>query len=95
MHARQEVAARGAVVRFEDLNRRSKGAGQRQAAQVTEEDLFVEGRLKASGLKYTLVRHPPFLDTVVSYIGGNPLVTGVLAPAGAGKKRTIRTPFPI
>ena len=41
--------------------------------------------MKASGLMYTLVRHPPFLETVVSYIGGNPLVTGVLAPAGAGK----------
>ncbi|MEN2977587.1 SDR family oxidoreductase (plasmid) [Tistrella bauzanensis] len=53
--------------------------------QVTDEDRFVEERLKASGLIYTLVRHPPFLDTVVSYVGGNPLVTGVVVPAGAGK----------
>jgi NAD(P)H dehydrogenase (quinone) len=53
--------------------------------QVTEEDLFVEGRLKASGLKYTLVRHPPFLDNVEFYVGGNALETGVQAPAGMGK----------
>ncbi|SMH30124.1 SDR family oxidoreductase [Mesorhizobium australicum] len=53
--------------------------------QVTEEDLFVEGRLKASGLKYTLVRHPPFLDSVELYVGGNMLETGVHMPAGAGK----------
>lgn len=53
--------------------------------QVTEEDLFVEERLKSSGLAYTLVRHPPFLDNIELYVGGNALETGVHAPAGAGK----------
>jgi NAD(P)H dehydrogenase (quinone) len=53
--------------------------------QVTEEDIFVEKRLKASGLTYTLVCHPPFLENVGSYVGGNPLETGVIAPAGEGK----------
>jgi NAD(P)H dehydrogenase (quinone) len=53
--------------------------------QVTEEDLFVEKRLKSSGLTYTLVRHPPFLDSVEFYVGSNALEAGVHAPAGAGK----------
>ena len=53
--------------------------------QVTEEDHFVEKSLKASGLTYTLVRHPPFLENIENYAGGNPLEKGVLAPNGAGK----------
>lgn len=53
--------------------------------QVTEEDRFVLDRLKSSGLIYTLVRHPPFLETIETYAGGHPLETGVLAPAGSGK----------
>ena len=53
--------------------------------QVTEEDRFVEKSLKASGLVYTLVRHPPFLENIENYAGGAPLEKGVLAPAGAGK----------
>lgn len=53
--------------------------------QVTEEDRFVEKSLKASGLIYTLVRHPPFLENIETYAGGNPLEKGVLAPTGAGK----------
>ncbi len=53
--------------------------------QVTDEDLFVEEKLKASGLIYTLVRHPPFLENIQGYVGGNPLGKGVLTPAGAGK----------
>jgi len=53
--------------------------------QVTEEDLFVEEKLKASGLTYTLVRHPPFLENIQGYVGGNPVEKGVLTPAGTGK----------
>ncbi len=53
--------------------------------QVTDEDIFVEEKLKVSGLTYTLVRHPPFLENIQGYVGGNPLETGVLTPAGAGK----------
>jgi NAD(P)H dehydrogenase (quinone) len=53
--------------------------------QVTEEDLFAEERLKASGLIYTLVRHPPFLDNVEFYVGGSALERGVHAPAGMGR----------
>ena len=53
--------------------------------QVTDEDLFVEEKLKASGLTYTLVRHPPFLENIQGYVGGDPLQKGVLTPAGTGK----------
>ncbi|WP_449220476.1 NAD(P)H-binding protein [Tistrella mobilis] len=53
--------------------------------QVTEEDRRVEERLKVSGLTCTLVRHPPFLENIETYAGGNPLNAGVHAPAGAGK----------
>tara|TARA_R110002020_G_scaffold26741_7_gene86492 strand:+ start:4933 stop:5520 length:588 start_codon:yes stop_codon:yes gene_type:complete len=53
--------------------------------QVTEEDLFVEERLNASSLTHTLVRHPPFLENIESYAGGNLLETGVVVPAGSGK----------
>ncbi|MFK4810370.1 SDR family oxidoreductase [Devosia sp. ZW T5_3] len=52
---------------------------------ITEQDLFVEERLKASGLAYTLVGHPPFIESIPFYIGGNALETGVHAPAGAGR----------
>jgi NAD(P)H dehydrogenase (quinone) len=52
---------------------------------INEQDLFVEKELKASGLAYTLVGHPPFIESIPFYIGGNPLETGVHAPAGMGK----------
>tara|TARA_R110002020_G_scaffold25060_3_gene81571 strand:+ start:5649 stop:6539 length:891 start_codon:yes stop_codon:yes gene_type:complete len=53
--------------------------------QVTDEDIFVEEKLMASGLTHTLVRHPPFLENIPGYVGGNPLAKGVLTPAGTGK----------
>lgn len=53
--------------------------------QVTDEDIFVEEKLKASGLTYTLVRHPPFLENIQGYVAGNPMEKGVIAPAGTGK----------
>ncbi|PHR25390.1 MAG: NAD(P)-dependent oxidoreductase [Hoeflea sp.] len=53
--------------------------------QVTDEDIFVEDKLKASGLTYTLMRHPPFLENIQGYVGGNPLEKGVFTPSGTGK----------
>ncbi len=53
--------------------------------QITKEDAFAEERLKTSGLTYTLVGHPPFLENVESYVGGNAYVAGVFAPPGDGK----------
>lgn len=52
---------------------------------ITEQDLFVAEKLKASGLAYTLVGHPPFIESIPFYIGGNALETGVHVPAGEGK----------
>jgi len=52
---------------------------------ITEQDLFVEGKLKDSRLAYTLVAHPPFIESIPFFIGDNALETGVHAPAGAGK----------
>ena len=54
---------------------------------INEQDLFVEKELKASGLACTLAGHPPFIESIPFYIGGNPLETGVHAPAGMGKAR--------
>jgi len=53
--------------------------------QITEEDAFVEERLKASGLTYTLLGHPPFLDNIELFFGGNAYQTGVFVPPGDGK----------
>jgi NAD(P)H dehydrogenase (quinone) len=53
--------------------------------QVTSEDLFVEEELRTSGLTHTLVRHPPFLENIVQYVGGSPLTKGVRTPPGMGK----------
>ena len=52
---------------------------------ITEQDRFVAEKLRASGLAYTLVGHPPFIESIPFYIGGNAMETGVHAPAGSGK----------
>lgn len=52
---------------------------------ITNQDVFVGEQLKASGLSYTLVGHPPFIESIPFFIGSNPLETGVRAPAGSGK----------
>jgi len=53
--------------------------------EVTDEDIFTEKLLKSSGLIYTLVKHPPFLDVISLYIGLNAPETGVRLPEGNGK----------
>ena len=53
--------------------------------QIREEDRFAEDRLRASGLIYTLVRHPPFLENIDTYAGGNAFEKGVRTPAGTGR----------
>lgn len=53
--------------------------------EVTEEDLFSEEKIVSSGLTYTFVKHPPFMDNLVSFAGvGSPAI-GVRVPAGDGK----------
>ncbi|MBP0438343.1 SDR family oxidoreductase [Tianweitania sediminis] len=53
--------------------------------QVTEQDMIAQEMIEASGLQFTTVRHPPFLESIEFYIGGNALETGVHAPVGTGK----------
>ena len=53
--------------------------------EVTEEDLFTEGKLHSSGLPYTLAFHPPYLDTLNFFIGMKAQETGVRLPTGSGK----------
>jgi NAD(P)H dehydrogenase (quinone) len=54
--------------------------------EVTEADVFTEETLKASGLTYTIVAHPPFMESFQGYIGGpGAYASGVRVPAGNGK----------
>lgn len=53
--------------------------------EVTQEDLFSEQRIMSSGLTYTLVKHPPFLENITPFLGAATLQTGVRVPAGEGK----------
>ncbi len=54
--------------------------------EITDEDLFTERKLMSSGLAWTIVDHPPFLDVLAFYIGPNAHETGVNVPAsGTGK----------
>lgn len=53
--------------------------------EITEEDIFSIEKLRSSGLAYTLVQHPPFLEPAVMYAGPNAVETGVRVPAGNHK----------
>jgi NAD(P)H dehydrogenase (quinone) len=49
--------------------------------EITDEDLFTEHKLMSSGLAWTIVDHPPFLDVLAFYIGTHAHETGVNVPA--------------
>lgn len=53
--------------------------------EITEEDIFTIDKLRSSGLAYTLVQHPPFMEPAAMYAGPNAAETGVRVPAGNGK----------
>jgi NAD(P)H dehydrogenase (quinone) len=53
--------------------------------EITEEDIFSIEKLRSSGLAYTLVQHPPFMEPAVMYAGPKAVETGVRVPAGNGK----------
>ena len=53
--------------------------------EITEEDIFSIEKLRSSGLAYTLVQHPPFMEPAILYAGPNAVETGVRVPAGKGK----------
>src|ERR1700761_7682275 len=52
---------------------------------ITEDDLYLEEKLKTSGLTWTLVEHPPFMDVLFFYIGNSAHKVGLRMPAGEGK----------
>jgi NAD(P)H dehydrogenase (quinone) len=52
--------------------------------RVTDTDIFTEQALQASGLTYTILRHPIFLETLGGYIGADAYEKGVRVPAGDG-----------
>jgi len=51
---------------------------------VTESDVFAEQALRASGLKYTVLRNPMYLDQFDVYIGADAYEKGVRVPSGEG-----------
>jgi NAD(P)H dehydrogenase (quinone) len=53
--------------------------------EITVEDEFTRTKLAESGLAYTLAEHPPFLDAILSFLGGDPYEHGVRVPAGDGR----------
>jgi NAD(P)H dehydrogenase (quinone) len=53
--------------------------------EVTAEDIFTEKKIFDSGLKYTLLKHPPFADVIPNYLGKNALEVGVRILAGNAK----------
>ncbi len=63
---------------------RKDGSGYSQI-EVTEPDIVTEETLKGSGLAYTLLGHPPFLESFWGYIGGEAAPAGVRVPAGSGR----------
>jgi NAD(P)H dehydrogenase (quinone) len=52
---------------------------------VTESDTFTEQAMRASGLAYTIMMQPAFLDSFHVYFGANVLEDGVRMPFGKGK----------
>lgn len=53
--------------------------------EVTESDIFSEQTLRASGVDYTLLFHPPFTEVLPFYYGFKPYQNGLKLPEGKGK----------
>ncbi len=53
--------------------------------QATDPDLFTEQMLRASGLDFTIVRQPPFLDTLPITFGDRAFDLGIRVPEGDGR----------
>ncbi|GAA0266316.1 SDR family oxidoreductase [Cryptosporangium japonicum] len=51
---------------------------------VTESDVFAEQTLRASGLDYTVLRNPMYLDQFDGYVGADAYENGVRVPPGEG-----------
>jgi NAD(P)H dehydrogenase (quinone) len=55
-------------------------------SQCTAPDIFAEQTVKASGLTYTIVRQPPFLETFQFQFGDKAYEKGIRVPVGDGKQ---------
>lgn len=53
---------------------------------ITESDTFTEQALRASGMAYTIMMQPAFLETFHMYFGANALEEGVRMPFGRDRK---------
>ncbi|MCA1189248.1 MULTISPECIES: SDR family oxidoreductase [unclassified Saccharopolyspora] len=62
---------------------RDEGSDVRQPG-VTDSDVFAEQALQASGLTWTVLRQPIFLDVLGTNLGADPYRNGVRVPDGAG-----------
>ena len=62
---------------------RKAGSGL-ELPHVTEHDTFTLGRLEASGLRSTILGHPPYVDSLALFIGADASTSGVRVPAGDG-----------
>ncbi|PTB38495.1 uncharacterized protein TrAFT101_006515 [Trichoderma asperellum] len=81
------VAARQAGVRhvvYTSIQRR-EGSGV-VLWDITESDTFTEQALRASGMAYTIMMQPAFLETLHMYFGSNALEEGVRMPFGNARK---------
>jgi NAD(P)H dehydrogenase (quinone) len=61
-----------------------KPGSTRTMPQVTEPDRVTEEALRVSGLRTTILRHPPFLENFEGILGPDPVATGVRVPDGDG-----------
>lgn len=63
---------------------RKAGSGL-ELPHVTEPDTSTLERLEASGLRSTVLGHPPFMESLEGFIGADAFESGVRVPAGDGK----------
>lgn len=62
-----------------------KAGSEFELPQVTEPDTFTMKTLEASGLRSTILGHPPYIENFQFYIGDSAFESGVRVPAGDGK----------
>ncbi|KAL7931538.1 hypothetical protein V8C35DRAFT_309771 [Trichoderma chlorosporum] len=85
-HYNAITAARQAGVKhivYTSMQRKEKGGVV--LWDITESDTFTEQALKASGMDYTIMMQPPFLETFHVYFGANALEEGIHVPFGTSK----------
>jgi len=85
-HANVIAAAEEAGVRhlvYTPIIRRA--GSEHELPHVTEPDAFTLQTLEASGLRTTILGHPPYIENFRDYIGDAAFESGVRVPAGDGK----------